>query len=81
MGIGIGLFGLFYGLQTAYSDASDVLAHFYSTWGRSGDDMSYLMPEWAEKFQHTANTYTFLVAGAVLIAILGICQVYHGIRK
>ena len=81
MSIGIGLFGLFYGLRTAYSDASDVLSDFYFAWGGSGTSMSHIMPEWADKFQHTADTYTIFIVGSVLIAVFGIYKVYSSIRK
>ena len=81
MGIGIGLFGLFYGLRTAYVDASNVLSDFYFVWGSNGTSMSRHIPEWVDKFQNTADTYTILMVVSVLIAAFGIYKIYNSIRK
>lgn len=81
MGLGIGSFGLFYGLRAAYCDAADVLSNFYSTWGPNGSSVAHLMPEWADKFEHTAGTYTFFVVSSVIIALIGIYRVYNDLHR
>lgn len=81
MSIGIGLFGLFYGLQTAYNDASDVLSEFYFGWGTNGTSMAHLMPEWAEKFQNIADTYAIFIVSSVIVAAFGVYKVYSSLRK
>ena len=81
MNIGLVLFGLFYGLRTAYADASNVLSNFYFTWGSSGSSMSRLMPEWADKFQQTASTHTILMVVSILVAAFGIYKVYKSAHR
>ena len=87
MSIGIGLFGLFYGLRAAYQDGANILQNFYSTWGAEGvrnaygAKMVYEMPEWADKFQSTAGTYTFMVALSSIVTLVGIYMVYKKLHE
>ena len=81
LSIGIGLFGLFYGLRTAYSDAANILDSFYNTWGSNSWNMASLMPEWSDKFHSTASIYMILIVVSTIITAFGIYKVYISIRK
>lgn len=81
MSIGVGLFGLFYGLRTAYSDAAKVLTDFVFSWGGSGIGMTELMPEWADKFRRTAGMHTVFMILSLGIAGFGFFKIYTDLRK
>lgn len=77
--VGLGGFGLFYGLYVVYSDAAKVLDNYYNTWVVNfgpDSEVELHMPEYAEKFKSTANTYMLLMLAAVAVIGVGGYMLY-----
>ena len=79
MSIGIGLFGLFYGLKTAYSDAASVLSSFIYNWASYGESRG--MSKWVRSFEETSGKYTFLIVASLILIAAGIYKIYFDFRK
>ena len=80
VGMGIGIFGLFYALKTVYRDAANTLNEFYNTWG-AVDKISGIIPEVAGKFNMTAKNYGSLMWLGVVIIFLGIYRIKKASEK
>lgn len=78
IGIGMGIFGLFYALSVVYKDAANTLNQFYDTWG-AVDKLAGTIPETAGKFNLIANRYGMIMWVGIAIILFGAYRVKKAI--